>query len=176
MGRAVRADPALLRDRLVEHADERPRAIVQSDEDSPLRLAADERARTVDRVEDPRVRLGAVLFTVLLADHAVERIALRDELAHHRLALAVGLGDGIVAGAAGALVDDVEPDAEPRPDHLARRIGELVRKVEELRRDDAHYARRYAVLRASVSTSSGTPTSMRTASAFRGAEGPARRR
>src|SRR5262245_28228710 len=96
-----------------------------------MELAEHERARAVDRIDDPRVGTGAGVETVLLAENPVIRIHAADLAADRRLRLAIRDRDRIVAAVL-ALVLHADRDTKARQDLFAREIGEMHRKLSEL--------------------------------------------
>ena len=124
---AVRADPALARDRLVDDPEDRPPVLGQRNQGAEQRHAADKGFGAVDRVEHPdELGIGA-LAAVFLANDAVIGKARLDQLPHRRLGGAVGGGDRAEVG----LVVDGEPGAEIRADRRAGGVGQLGREGEE---------------------------------------------
>ena len=90
---AAGADPALAERRMIDDAEHRPPLLQQRDQGAEGRPPRDERFGAVDRIEDPHELGVAAVGAMLLADDAVRRIALADQLADRRLGLAVGERD-----------------------------------------------------------------------------------
>ena len=84
-GDAAEADEALIEKRLVEDAHDRRAVVLERDQRSPQRLAGDEGARAVDRIEDPDETAVAGASSEFFAENAVIRICRGDQIAHHLL-------------------------------------------------------------------------------------------
>jgi hypothetical protein len=92
------SEECLAREGLVHDAHDRLTFLDQSEQDSPRRHAADERARAVDRVDDP-VGIALARVAVLLADDAVRRELLAESLTYQRLDAPVRFRDRVVVNA-----------------------------------------------------------------------------
>jgi hypothetical protein len=93
-GRLIVAIKKLAGERLVHDAEDRLPTIEQGKQQPPMQHARHERARAIDRIDDPGKSITR-LEPVLFAKHAVLGIASPQGLAKHLLCRAIGLGDGI---------------------------------------------------------------------------------
>ena len=96
-----------------------------------MELPEHERARAVDRIDDPRVRAGAGFEAVLLAENAVVRIHATNLAADRRFGFPVRDRHRIEAAAL-ALVLHADARAKARQDLLGGQIREMHRELDEL--------------------------------------------
>lgn len=123
-----RADPALPRDGLVDHPQDRRISVQQRHQHPKRRAAGDEGAGAIDRVQHPAHPRPGPLPPKLLAQDAVAREPLRQQAAHRLFRRPVGSGDR--AG----ITLQLRVDAAPveRPDRRPRQVRRSLRRRDQL--------------------------------------------
>ena len=94
-GFALAAEETLADERLVHQPKQRNAVMRQADESAPKRLADDEGAGAVDRIDDPAILGVAAHRAELLADYAVRGMELCEGLPDRYFRTAVGDGHRI---------------------------------------------------------------------------------
>ena len=94
------APEALAGEGLVHQAEQRCPVPEEADQGAPERLADDEGAGAVDRIDDPAIVGLGPARAELLADDAMRRVGVGDRLSDGGLGGNVRGGDGIEQGAA----------------------------------------------------------------------------
>jgi hypothetical protein len=108
---------------LIDDAEDRPAFFHQPDQHAPAWQAGNEGACSVDRVEIPGQAGFSGAGAVLLALDAVVRTLGSDDLAHHTLGGAIGLGYRIEAGLKLVVGIAGGSRAENRKDCGSRSVG-----------------------------------------------------
>jgi len=128
--------------RLVDHAGDGLAVLAQPDRDTPHRKVLEVVRRAVERVDDPRARgLAVARAAALLAQEPVVGTLLADRGHDGLLALAVGIGDPVVARLeVRVLAPEVLPVAEQDGGALSRGVNgeiEVVHPVADCKRGES---------------------------------------
>ena len=136
---AAMTDKTLAQKWLIEHAEHRLAVLFEGNQRAPQRLACNEGARAVERIEHPAKAARSRGFAELLTQDRVLRKGLPDHRGERGFGAAIGLRYRIVEPRL-ALVGNGDALAEIGKDHRARRIGETVGQNQTLIEIAAHAA------------------------------------
>src|SRR5258707_10374718 len=108
----------------MHHANHRPSAIVERDQNSPMQLPDNERARAIDRIDNPCKPVCAGRVTMLFAEDSMAGIDALNLVADRLLRRTIGERHRIVA-ASDSLVLDRESHPKMRQDCASREVREM---------------------------------------------------
>src|SRR5208282_2970084 len=111
----------------MHHADHRPCAVVEREQNAPMKLPDDEGARAVNRIDDPGQSVGTGREAMLLAEDSVAGIDALNLVTDRLLRCTIGERHRIVANAS-TLILDREAHAKVRQDRAPREVRQMAGK------------------------------------------------